>query len=26
VTLTILRDGATTTVQVTLGVRPPGLG
>jgi serine protease Do len=26
VTLTILRDGATTTVQLTLGVRPPGLG
>jgi S1-C subfamily serine protease len=26
VTLTILRNGASTTVQVTLGVRPPGLG
>jgi S1-C subfamily serine protease len=26
VTLTVLRDGATSTLQVTLGVRPPGLG
>ncbi len=26
VTLTVLRDGATRTVQVTLGTRPPGLG
>jgi S1-C subfamily serine protease len=26
VTLTVLRDGASRTVQITLGTRPPGLG